>query len=58
MPLVQLPVSADVDSISRAQSQPIWAVFKIPLSFHYTGWLIEIRLFITTHPNILGSIIP
>ena len=32
---------------------PIWAAFKLPLSFHFTGWFIEIPLF-SIH-NILGS---
>ena len=31
---------------------------KIPLSFHYTGWLIEIPLLDYYTPSKLGSIIP
>ena len=35
-----------------------WAVFKIPLSFHYTGWFIMVyRDSPIIIPNILGSII-
>ena len=37
-----------------------WAVFKIPLSFHDTGWSTGIPLlyWIIIIPNVLGSIIP
>ena len=39
--------------------QQTWAVVKIALLFHYTGWCIGIpRSWILIIPNILGSIIP
>ena len=39
------------------QAQPKWAVFKIPVLFHYTGWFIRSPRSWIIIPNILGSII-
>jgi hypothetical protein len=40
----------------RNQPWTIWAVFKIPLSFHYTAWFINIPLLVMI-PNIYIYII-
>ena len=42
--------------LSSCMTLSRWAVFKTPLLFHYTGWLIGIPLLDYYNPNILGSI--